>query len=85
MRRTQRLVLAPHYYVFVRPFSASFLLSDLHKCSSAQNYLPPPPTPQYYPPHSPPLTDAQAQRKRPKYTRSKTGCMTCRVKKIKVR
>ncbi|KAL4074179.1 hypothetical protein J3A83DRAFT_4234175, partial [Scleroderma citrinum] len=23
------------------------------------------------------------QRKRPKYTRSKTGCMTCRVKKIK--
>lgn len=24
-----------------------------------------------------------AQRKRPKYTRSKTGCMTCRVKKIK--
>ncbi|PBK58867.1 hypothetical protein ARMSODRAFT_1009975 [Armillaria solidipes] len=50
---------------------------------SAQNYLPPPPTPQYYPPHSPPLTDAQAQRKRPKYTRSKTGCMTCRVKKIK--
>ncbi|KAK0461293.1 uncharacterized protein EV420DRAFT_191786 [Desarmillaria tabescens] len=49
---------------------------------SAQNYLPPPPQ-QYYPPHSPPLTDAQAQRKRPKYTRSKTGCMTCRVKKIK--
>lgn len=25
------------------------------------------------------------QRKRPKYTRSKTGCMTCRGKKIKVR
>ncbi len=25
------------------------------------------------------------QRKRPKYTRSKTGCLTCRVKKIKVR
>lgn len=24
------------------------------------------------------------QRKRPKYTRSKTGCLTCRVKKIKV-
>jgi len=24
-----------------------------------------------------------AQRKRPKYTRSKTGCLTCRVKKIK--
>ncbi|KAK0485768.1 hypothetical protein IW261DRAFT_1415692 [Armillaria novae-zelandiae] len=51
--------------------------------SFSQNYLPPPPTAQYYPPHSPPLTDAQAQRKRPKYTRSKTGCMTCRVKKIK--
>jgi hypothetical protein len=25
-----------------------------------------------------------AQKKRPKYTRSKTGCLTCRVKKIKV-
>jgi len=24
-----------------------------------------------------------AQRKRPKYTRSKTGCLTCRIKKIK--
>lgn len=27
----------------------------------------------------------QPQRKRPKYTRSKTGCLTCRAKKIKVR
>ncbi|KAI0812421.1 hypothetical protein BC629DRAFT_937907 [Irpex lacteus] len=25
----------------------------------------------------------QSQRKRPKYTRSKTGCMTCRQKKVK--
>ncbi|KAI0093271.1 hypothetical protein BDY19DRAFT_989927 [Irpex rosettiformis] len=25
----------------------------------------------------------QSQRKRPKYTRSKTGCMTCRAKKVK--
>jgi hypothetical protein len=30
-----------------------------------------------------PRTEA-AQKKRPKYTRSKTGCLTCRVKKIKV-
>ncbi|KAF8135676.1 hypothetical protein EV363DRAFT_1581972 [Boletus edulis] len=29
-----------------------------------------------------PRTESQ-QRKRPKYTRSKTGCLTCRVKKIK--
>ncbi|KAI0329435.1 hypothetical protein GY45DRAFT_1346580 [Cubamyces sp. BRFM 1775] len=28
--------------------------------------------------------DTGAQRKRPKYTRSKTGCLTCRGKKIKV-
>nr|AYF60168.1 Large fruitingbody cap 1 [Flammulina velutipes] len=31
---------------------------------------------------SPPRQDL-AQRKRPKYTRSKTGCLTCRMKKIK--
>ena len=29
--------------------------------------------------------DTAAQRKRPKYTRSKTGCLTCRGKKIKAR
>lgn len=34
---------------------------------------------------SPPKSEAPQQRKRPKYTRSKTGCLTCRVKKIKVR
>lgn len=28
--------------------------------------------------------DPASQRKRPKYTRSKTGCLTCRAKKIKV-
>ena len=28
--------------------------------------------------------DPATQRKRPKYTRSKTGCLTCRAKKIKV-
>ncbi|KAF9010502.1 hypothetical protein BDQ17DRAFT_1420865 [Cyathus striatus] len=32
---------------------------------------------------SPPPRQESTQRKRPKYTRSKTGCMTCRVKKIK--
>ncbi|OCH95164.1 hypothetical protein OBBRIDRAFT_810069 [Obba rivulosa] len=31
-----------------------------------------------------PRQDTGAQRKRPKYTRSKTGCLTCRAKKIKV-
>ncbi|KAL0577630.1 hypothetical protein V5O48_004355 [Marasmius crinis-equi] len=63
--------------------------------SSQPHYLPPPPQ-QYYtsPPHLPHGQPAHnttpamrqettAQRKRPKYTRSKTGCMTCRVKKIK--
>ncbi|KAJ6596666.1 hypothetical protein B0H10DRAFT_2088369 [Mycena sp. CBHHK59/15] len=33
---------------------------------------------------SPPPRQETATRKRPKYTRSKTGCLTCRVKKIKV-
>lgn len=30
-----------------------------------------------------PRQDTTTQRKRPKYTRSKTGCLTCRAKKIK--
>ncbi|KAL0956371.1 hypothetical protein HGRIS_002518 [Hohenbuehelia grisea] len=47
---------------------------------------------QYYPAHvnhgpvhvvSQPRQQESTQRKRPKYTRSKTGCLTCRVKKIK--
>jgi hypothetical protein len=33
---------------------------------------------------APPPRPESTQRKRPKYTRSKTGCLTCRVKKIKV-
>ncbi|KAJ8077232.1 hypothetical protein PM082_001660 [Marasmius tenuissimus] len=59
---------------------------------SQPHYLPP--TQQYYTnppqlPHGQPAhnttmrQETSAQRKRPKYTRSKTGCMTCRVKKIK--
>jgi len=53
----------------------------------------PSPTQYYEPQHvnhsplhvvsSPPKSEAPQQRKRPKYTRSKTGCLTCRVKKIK--
>lgn len=59
--------------------------------STQGQYLPT--HPQYYPStdvhhpvHVPPTStrpEIAAQRKRPKYTRSKTGCMTCRVKKIK--
>ncbi|KAJ7594018.1 hypothetical protein C8J56DRAFT_1022830 [Mycena floridula] len=54
-------------------------------------YLSPPP-PYYSTPHLPHNSHGhsvsapqrqESQRKRPKYTRSKTGCMTCRVKKIK--
>lgn len=59
--------------------------------SSAPNaYIPPA---SYYPPSAhaaghahliaPQQRQEPQQRKRPKYTRSKTGCMTCRVKKIK--
>ncbi|KAJ3748973.1 hypothetical protein DFH05DRAFT_1475023 [Lentinula detonsa] len=59
--------------------------------SPATHYLPPPP-PNYYPSPQLPQPHVAApqsrqettqQRKRPKYTRSKTGCLTCRVKKIK--
>ncbi|KAJ8587158.1 hypothetical protein M405DRAFT_934903 [Rhizopogon salebrosus TDB-379] len=59
--------------------------------STPNAYIPPA---SYYPPahastgHVHGVTQQQPrqepqQRKRPKYTRSKTGCMTCRVKKIK--
>ncbi|KAF9222571.1 hypothetical protein BS17DRAFT_802813 [Gyrodon lividus] len=52
-------------------------------------YIPPA---SYYPPShggghvhvvAPQSRNESQQRKRPKYTRSKTGCLTCRVKKIK--
>lgn len=64
--------------------------------SLSNHYLPPPQPSSYYaqPSHLAPLpslhsTNPQrqptelSQRKRPKYTRSKTGCLTCRVKKVK--
>ena len=35
-------------------------------------------------PNTGPIRTELPQRKRPKYTRSKTGCLTCRGKKIKV-
>ncbi|KAF8160823.1 hypothetical protein B0H34DRAFT_353973 [Crassisporium funariophilum] len=66
-------------------------MNDRMSYSTTNQYLPPA-HPQYYPSsnvnHSghivpPPPRPEIAQRKRPKYTRSKTGCMTCRVKKIK--
>jgi hypothetical protein len=61
--------------------------------SPASNQYLPPHNQYYSAPHvnhshthvvSPPPRPETTQRKRPKYTRSKTGCMTCRVKKIKV-
>ncbi|KAF9454015.1 hypothetical protein P691DRAFT_693683 [Macrolepiota fuliginosa MF-IS2] len=67
-------------------------MADSMSYAATNHYLPA--HAQYYPaPHvghnhvhhvvpAPPRPDV-APRKRPKYTRSKTGCMTCRVKKIK--
>ncbi|KII92890.1 hypothetical protein PLICRDRAFT_37687 [Plicaturopsis crispa FD-325 SS-3] len=57
--------------------------------STANPYYAPPPS--YYPAPptgpvhvvAPPPRPETNQRKRPKYTRSKTGCLTCRIKKIK--
>ncbi|EKM80713.1 hypothetical protein AGABI1DRAFT_126761 [Agaricus bisporus var. burnettii JB137-S8] len=66
-------------------------MADSMSYTATNQYL----SAQYYPPpthvghnhvqhvmQAPPRQDI-APRKRPKYTRSKTGCMTCRVKKIK--
>jgi len=62
-------------------------MADSISYPPSAHYIPP-----YYPPPSatgnnvhlvaPPRAEP-TQRRRPKYTRSKTGCMTCRVKKIK--
>ncbi|KAI6026163.1 hypothetical protein BKA83DRAFT_675317 [Pisolithus microcarpus] len=49
--------------------------------NSTTHYLPAPLTGNVYTGGLPSRTEPQ--RKRPKYTRSKTGCLTCRVKKIK--
>ncbi|KDQ53454.1 hypothetical protein JAAARDRAFT_136956 [Jaapia argillacea MUCL 33604] len=47
-------------------------------------FSPPPPPSHLHVGSSPPRpNNAAPQRKRPKYTRSKTGCLTCRAKKIK--
>ncbi|KAF8200693.1 hypothetical protein BJ912DRAFT_946833 [Pholiota molesta] len=64
-------------------------MSDSMSYASSGQYLPP--HQQYYPTNPvnnpvhiiPPSRPEVPQRKRPKYTRSKTGCLTCRVKKIK--
>ncbi|TFK68660.1 hypothetical protein BDN72DRAFT_841453 [Pluteus cervinus] len=71
-------------------------MADSMPYPTASHYLPHPHP--YYPSHqpsamnhghghvhvvSPPPRPDTTQRKRPKYTRSKTGCLTCRVKKIK--
>ena len=70
-----------------------------HNASSSIPYITAPPTQYMIPththhPHVPgnvhmvspaQIRAEQPQRKRPKYTRSKTGCLTCRAKKIKVR
>jgi len=66
-------------------------MADSMSCPQTNHYMP---TTQYYssahvPSHGhvhdvgPPSRPENTQRKRPKYTRSKTGCLTCRVKKIK--
>ncbi|PPQ77205.1 hypothetical protein CVT25_011051 [Psilocybe cyanescens] len=63
-------------------------MNDHMSYSPTAQYLPA----QYYPAPNvgngahivpPPSRPDLSQRKRPKYTRSKTGCLTCRVKKIK--
>jgi hypothetical protein len=55
------------------------MADDLSYC----NYLPPYYQQQQSLSGSPATHRPELQKKRPKYTRSKTGCLTCRVKKIK--
>jgi len=51
---------------------------------TATSFYPEPPSPILsHDPNAIQPRGETAQRKRPKYTRSKTGCLTCRVKKIK--
>ncbi|KAJ3482174.1 hypothetical protein NLI96_g7162 [Meripilus lineatus] len=65
------------------------IMADGVHYPSASHYIPAPAyyTPQPPPSHlhvvAPPQRQEPPQRKRPKYTRSKTGCLTCRGKKIK--
>ncbi|THH31795.1 hypothetical protein EUX98_g2402 [Antrodiella citrinella] len=64
-------------------------MSYLFLSTPSQHYVPAPPHGYYPPPpgHMHVVAAPQrqdVQRKRPKYTRSKTGCLTCRAKKIKV-
>lgn len=73
------------------PPSLTQLIYNNTLSSSSHQYLPT--HGQYYPSSAvgnnpvhiiQPSRPELSQRKRPKYTRSKTGCLTCRVKKIKV-
>ncbi|KAI0949383.1 hypothetical protein AcW1_009014 [Taiwanofungus camphoratus] len=71
------------------PFQPLGVMADSLHFPSASHYV----TPTFFTqPHAPghmhvvappPRQDTTTQRKRPKYTRSKTGCLTCRAKKIK--
>ncbi|KAF9049951.1 hypothetical protein BJ165DRAFT_1455237, partial [Panaeolus papilionaceus] len=61
--------------------SMSYATPDPYLSAHPSYYPPPPNAPIHIVP--PPHRTEAAARKRPKYTRSKTGCMTCRVKKIK--
>ncbi|CCM01485.1 uncharacterized protein FIBRA_03539 [Fibroporia radiculosa] len=69
--------------------SQPFVMADSLQYPSASHYIPPAYFNQNHTPGHmhvvapPPRPDPAAQRKRPKYTRSKTGCLTCRAKKIK--
>ncbi|EGN99813.1 hypothetical protein SERLA73DRAFT_159962 [Serpula lacrymans var. lacrymans S7.3] len=76
--------MSPHLDDRLPPIQDNMADSIPYPAQSA--YIPP----AYYPPPqghvhvvAPQQRQDSQQRKRPKYTRSKTGCLTCRVKKIK--
>ncbi|KAI9572142.1 hypothetical protein HD554DRAFT_2067302 [Boletus coccyginus] len=73
------------------PLIASPMADSITYPSTPNAYTTLPPASYYPPSHAgghvhvvaPQPRNEPQQRKRPKYTRSKTGCLTCRVKKIK--
>ena len=86
------ILMADSVPLSVLPPFIGYTPTDIPRSAATTHY---PPASYYSTPHmnhdpvrilsQPARNEANQQRKRPKYTRSKTGCLTCRVKKIKVR
>ena len=92
LKRWHRLCPSESFRLFYKTFSSSPLLFSssafMYSAGQHMHYD----MSQYYPhayahfaPSPYPERTSKQDRRRPKYTRSKTGCLTCRKKKVKVR